>query len=170
MPPFRSRWGIDLRRRQGLAGRLGSERRQDAAHGADARRQRITIALDNVVRFAHAVLGACFAAAVRKGLLVSNPVARAEPPAPGDQNAGQVLDQEQLAALLNGFRGTTLYPIVATAAFTRARRNEILALRWADVNLADKTLTIGRALELTKAHGRRFEEPKTRRGRRTHRN
>jgi integrase len=79
------------------------------------------------VRFAHAVLGACFAAAVRKGLLVSNPVSRAEPPAAGDQDAGQVLDQDQLTALLAGFRGTTLYPIVATAAFTGARRNEILA-------------------------------------------
>ena len=119
------------------------------------------------VRFAHAVLGACLAAAVRKGLLVSNPVSRAEPPAPGDQNAGQVLDQEQLATLLAGFRGTTLYPIVATAAFTGARRNEILALRWSDVNLDDKTLTIARTLEMTKAHGRRFKEPKTRRGSRT---
>jgi integrase len=119
------------------------------------------------VRFAHAVLGACLAAAVRKGLLVSNPVSRAEPPAPADQDAGQVLDQEQLAALLAGFRGRTLYPIVATAAFTGARRNEILALQWSDVNLADKTLTIARTLEMTKAHGRRFKEPKTRRGCRT---
>jgi integrase len=119
------------------------------------------------VRFAHAVLGACLAVAVRKGLLLSNPVSRAEPPAPGDQNAGQVLDQEQLAALLAGFRGTTLYPIVATAAFTGARRNEILALQWSDVNLGDKTLTIARTLEMTKAYGRRFKEPKTRRGSRT---
>jgi len=31
----------------------------------------------------------------------------------------------------------------------------------------DKTLTIARALEMTKAHGRRFKEPKTGRGRRT---
>jgi integrase len=119
------------------------------------------------VRFAHAVLGACLAVAVRKGLLVSNPVSRAEPPAPGDQDAGQVLDQKQLAALLAGFRGTTLYPIVATAAFTGARRNEILALQWSDVNLDDKTLTIARTLEMTKARGRRFKEPKTRRGSRT---
>ena len=87
------------------------------------------------VRFGHAVLGASFAAAVRKGLLVSNPVSRAEPPALGDQDAGQVLDQDQLATLLAGFRGTTLYPIIATAAFTGARRNEILALQWADVKL-----------------------------------
>jgi integrase len=119
------------------------------------------------VRFAHAVLSACLAAAIRKGLLVSNPVSRAEPPAKADQEAGQVLEEDQLATLLSGFRGTSLYPIVATAAFTGARRNEILALRWSDVNLTEKTLTIARSLELTKAHGQRFKEPKTRRGRRT---
>jgi integrase len=119
------------------------------------------------VRFAHAVLGSCLAAAVRKDLLFNNPVSRADPPAHSDEAAGQVLDQEQLATLLAGFRRTTLYPIVATAALTGMRRNEMLALRWSDVNLAEKTLTISRSLELTKSHGWRFKEPKTRRGHRT---
>jgi integrase len=90
---------------------------------------------------------------------------KAEAPVAGASEAGQVLDQDQLTALLIGFRGSVLYPIVAVAAFTGARRNEILAPRWSD--LADKTLTIARALEETKARGRRFKEPKTRRGSRT---
>jgi integrase len=77
------------------------------------------------------------------------------------------VDSEQLADLLAGFRKLTLYPLIATAAFTGARRNELLALRWSDVNLAEKTLTITRSLEITKAHGWRFKEPKTKRGRRT---
>jgi integrase len=119
------------------------------------------------VRFAHAVLGSCLAAAVRKDLLFNNPVSRADPPVKSTEDAGQVLDQEQLATLLAGFRRMTLYPIVATAALTGMRRNEMLALRWSDVNLAEKTLTISRSLELTKAHGWRFKEPKTRRGSRT---
>jgi len=119
------------------------------------------------VHHVHTVLGACFGAAVRKGLLVSSPVAKAEAPVPGDSDAGQALDQEQLTALLAGFRGSTLYPIVAVAAFTGARRNEILALRWSDFDAGAKTLTIARTLEETKAHGRRFKEPKTRRGSRT---
>jgi integrase len=119
------------------------------------------------VHHVHTVLGACFSAAVRKGLLVASPVAKAEAPVPGDSEAGQVLDQEQLTALLAGFRGSTLYPIVALAAFTGARRNEILALRWSDFDAGAKTLTIARALEETRAHGRRFKEPKTRRGNRT---
>jgi integrase len=119
------------------------------------------------VHHIHTVLGSCLNAAVRKGLLIANPVKRAEAPSPGNDDGGQVIEQEQLATLMAGFRGTALYPIVATAAFTGARRNEILALRWADLDMAEKTLTIRRSLEETKAHGRRFKEPKTARGLRT---
>jgi integrase len=119
------------------------------------------------VHHVHTVFGACLNAAVRKGLLVVSPASRAEAPVPGESDAGQVLDQERLGALLIGFRGSVLYPIVAVAAFTGARRNEILALRWSDFDAAPKTLTIARSLEETKAHGRRFKEPKTRRGSRT---
>jgi integrase len=45
--------------------------------------------------------------------------------------------------------------------------NEILALRWSDFDVERKTLRIERAIEQTKAHGRRLKEPKTARGRRT---
>jgi len=113
------------------------------------------------------VLGACLAAAVRKGLLVVSPVSKAEAPVPGDSDAGQVLDQDQLTALLDGFRRSAIYATVAVAALTGARRNEILALRWSDFDAACSALTIARSLEETKAHGRRFKEPKTRRGVRT---
>jgi integrase len=116
------------------------------------------------VHHVHTVLGACLNAAVRKGLLVVSPASKAEAPVPGEAEVGQVLDQEQLTALLTGFRGSVLYPIVAVAAFTGARRNEILALRWADFDPGGSTLTIARSLEETKVHGRRFKEPKTRRG------
>jgi integrase len=119
------------------------------------------------VHHVHTVLGKCLTAAVRKGLLVVSPAAKAEAPVPGEAEAGQVLDQEQLTALLTGFRSSVLYPIVAVAAFTGARRNEILALRWADFDPARSTLMIARSLEETKAHGRRFKEPKTRRGSRS---
>jgi integrase len=119
------------------------------------------------VRITHAILGSCLDAAVRKGLILHNPTDRAEAPRAGDGEAGRVLDQEELATLLAGFRGKALYPIVVMAARTGMRRNEILALRWSDVDLANKSLSVTRSLELTKAHGWRFKEPKTRRGRRT---
>ncbi len=119
------------------------------------------------VRYVHIVLGSCFGMAARKGLIAANPVERAEAPAPGDGEGGAVLEQDELDALVKGFRGHPLYGIVCVAAYTGARRGEILALRWSDVNLDQKTITIARAVEETKRHGRILKEPKTERGRRT---
>src|SRR5262249_33396492 len=85
----------------------------------------------NTLCLLHTVFSACLGAAVRKGLLTANPIARAEKiPSAIEADHGQVLDQEQLASLVASFRGSTLHPIVALAAYTGARRNEILALRW----------------------------------------
>jgi integrase len=53
------------------------------------------------------------------------------------------------------------------AAATGARRNEILAFRWTDLDAERKTLRIERAWEPTKKFGLRLKPPKTARGFRT---
>jgi integrase len=68
---------------------------------------------------------------------------------------------------LQGFKGSTLFGIVATAAFTGARRNEVLALQWTDLDVENKTLRIERAIEETRQHGLVLKGPKTERGKRT---
>src|SRR5262249_34967457 len=73
---------------------------------------------------------------------------------------GVALEDEQLRKLVEGFKGSSLFAIVSVAAFTGARRNEILALRWCDLDTQKKELRIERALEETKAHGIRFKGPK----------
>jgi integrase len=88
-------------------------------------------------------------------------------PSPGEADHGIALDPEQLRALVEGFRGSTLYPIVCVAAFTGARRNEILALRWSDLNEAEKTLRIDRAIESVHGAPLAIKGPKTERGKRT---
>jgi integrase len=128
----------------------------------------------------HVVLGACLATATRKGLLVANPMLRVEQvpsvrPSPvsdldadGDQDdIGEGLTETELAALITGFRSSTIFHIVALAAATGARRNEILALRWTDLDAGQKTLRIERAWEPTKKFGLRLKAPKTARGLRT---
>jgi hypothetical protein len=50
-------------------------------------------------------------------------------PSPGESSHGMALDADSLRRVVEGFRGSALFPIVATAALTGARRNEILALR-----------------------------------------
>jgi integrase len=119
-------------------------------------------------RHVHSVLNACLAAAVRTGKIVSNPMDRVQqiPSAP-DNARGQALDETQLATLVQGFRRSALFGIVAVAAFTGARRGEILALRWSDFDPVAKSLRIERAVDETKAGGRAIKPPKTARGIRT---
>jgi integrase len=115
----------------------------------------------------HTTFGACLGAAVRTGLLSLNPMARLlKVPSPGEADHGMALDEDQLRTLVAGFSGLVLFPIVAVAAFTGARRNEILALRCSDLDAGKKTLRIERALEET-SDGLSFKEPKTARGKRT---
>jgi integrase len=119
------------------------------------------------IHHVHVVLGACFKSAIKKKLIAASPVAGAEAPSPGEADHGQALDAEQLRTLVNGFRGSVLFTIIAIAAFTGARRNEVLALRWRDLDIPNKTLRIERALEETEKFGLAFKEPKTSRGKRT---
>jgi len=87
-------------------------------------------------------------------------IAPRKTPSAGESDHGVALDDEQLRKLVRGFKDNQLYAIVSVAAFTGMRRNEILALRWSDLDAAKKTLRIERALEETKQHGIRFKGPK----------
>jgi integrase len=119
-------------------------------------------------RHVHSVLNACLGLATRTRKLSRNPMLElAKVPSPGEADHGQVLEAEQLRALVQGFKGSALFGIVAAAAFTGARRNEILALQWADLDVENKTLRIERAIEETEQHGLRLKAPKTERGKRT---
>jgi integrase len=80
---------------------------------------------------------------------------------------GEGLSETELAALVAGFSTSSLYPVIAAAAATGARRNELLALRWTDLDPGRKTLRIEWALEQTKKFGIRRKRPKTKRGWRT---
>jgi integrase len=121
----------------------------------------------NTVRFAHAVLSSCLRSAVKKGLVLHNVAEKAEAPAPIESEVGQALEAGQLRTLLDGFRGRVLYPIVATAIFTGARRSEILGLRWTDLDLKARTLRIERSVEFTRKYGLNLKEPKRAKHKRT---
>jgi integrase len=115
----------------------------------------------------HTVLGACLSTAVRKGLIATSPLERAEKiPSPGESDHGIALEEHELRTLVEGFKSSPLYPIVCVASFTGARRNEILALRWADLDLAYKTLRFERAIEQVRKQPLTLKEPKTARGKR----
>ena len=115
----------------------------------------------------HNCLRPCLASAVKKKLLIGDPCDDAEAPVPGDTDDIVILDEDQLATLVRGFRGHPLEMIVDIAACTGARRNEVIALRWTDIDIDNRTITICRSVEETQEHGRHLKEPKTARGRRT---
>ena len=127
----------------------------------------------------HVVFGACLATAHRKGEIANNPMAKVEQvpslslqPENAEEaevdSIGEGLSEPGLSALVDGFKSSSsLHAIVALAAATGMRRNELLALRWTDLDVEKKTLRIERALERTKKFGIRVKPPKTRRGFRT---
>jgi integrase len=123
---------------------------------------------DRTALMLHTVLGKCLAAAVRQRKLAISPMAYLlQVPSPEEKTHGTVLDNAQLHKLIDGFRNSVLYEIVCVAAFTGARRNEILALRWSDLDPQAKTLRIERSVEITRDAPLAFKSPKTERGKRT---
>src|SRR5262245_62692341 len=79
-----------------------------------------------------------------------------------------MLQPDQAAALLERLHGKQpLYLLVLLALATGMRRNEMLGLRWRDVDLDVGRLTIEQSLEETAAYGIRVKGPKTKHGRRT---
>jgi integrase len=114
------------------------------------------------------VLRACLQAAVDIGkLLQVNPAATIKKPSAEDSDIGIALEQEKIAALVEGFRGSTLFDLTFLVAFTGVRREEALALRWSDFDPSAKTLRIERALGYTPKFGLQFKVPKSKRSRRT---
>jgi integrase len=97
------------------------------------------------VRNIAGVLSSVFSRAIRWGLLAVNPVTNSEPPIPAKRK-GISLTTAQLDLLIGGATGPwcmTTYLIVDAAL--GARRGEVLALRWPDIDESGR-VTIARSL------------------------
>jgi integrase len=77
----------------------------------------------------------------------------------------EVLDEQEIAILLDHLRDHWLYMPVLVAISTGLRRVEIIALRWSDLDLAKGTLQVSRSVEEIDGSFR-FKSPKTDRSRR----
>ena len=88
------------------------------------------------VTYVHAVLRKAFRdAVVVEQLLPSNPIERAKRPRKTATEPGTVWHPAQLAAFLATARGHRLFAFYHLAAYTGARRGELLNLRWRDISL-----------------------------------
>jgi len=114
----------------------------------------------------HRILSQSLKQAVKWQLLANNPADAVEPPRPSRPEM-VVLDDNQTATLLGAAESTPLFLPVLLAATTGMRRGEVLALRWSNVDLDQKRLSVAQTLEKSRSRGLRFKQPKTKRSRRT---
>ena len=95
------------------------------------------------IDYVHAVLRKAFRDAVEVDqVLSSNPVERAKRPRRDVQEPGTVWTTDQLKTFLQIMSAHRLSAFFHVAAYTGARRGELLNLRWSDVDLDDKQITI----------------------------
>ncbi|WP_020580009.1 tyrosine-type recombinase/integrase [Actinopolymorpha alba] len=118
------------------------------------------------VDYVHAVLRKAFNDAVQVDeVLAVNPAERAKRPKKTHRDApGTVWDASQLRLFLGVAQQHRLYAFFHLAAFTGARRGELLNLRWADVDLDSRAVTFRTSADVIDG-GRVQGSPKGGRGR-----
>ena len=121
----------------------------------------------NTLQHYHAFLSSVFSRAVVWQLIDSNPCDRVQPPKHETPDV-QVLDENEIAQLLKALE--TAPPLYSTmtqlALFTGARREELCALRWSDVDFERATIRFERSMQRIPGAGVVFAPPKTKRSRR----
>ena len=121
----------------------------------------------NTVQHYHRMLSSVFTKAVQWGLVPENPCKRAEAPKAEEIDV-QALEELDVAKLLNALQDapTQFSVITQLALFTGARRGEICALSWSDIDLEKGTISINRTVQFIPGTGLVFNPPKTKRSRR----
>jgi integrase len=120
----------------------------------------------STIAAAHGALRTAIAHAVKTEILARN-VAKIISPPKVEKDEVVSLTEDQVADVLDKLSGDPVYPIAAVAIGTGARRGEIAALTWADIDLDAKVMKIRRSLEQTKKYGIRVKAPKSKAGKRT---
>jgi integrase len=105
-------------------------------------------------RLVHRVLGV----AMREGRLRQNVAALTERPR-AQRHERRHFSRTEIERIMKVAVGSAFWPLIALALATGARRGELLALRWSDVDLDRGAIAIRRSLEQTK-DGVREKQPK----------
>lgn len=105
------------------------------------------------VRRLHAVLSAALNTAERWGWIAISPARRSRPPI-ARPTAIRVPTPDQLTKLIQSAEATdpVLATAIALAALTGARRGELVALRWSDVDLEGGSVQIERSISIVEGN------------------
>lgn len=118
------------------------------------------------VKHHHRVLAEAMKKAVNWQLINVNPCDAVDAPKP-EKKEMRALDERESATLLDISKGTRLYIPILIALTTGLRRGELIGLKWSDIDLTMKTLSINRTIEQTSKSGIVEKTPKTKRSRRS---
>ena len=119
---------------------------------------------NRTVLHVHRILSQCLKWAVRQNYIGRNPCELVDPPSPRNRTMC-TLSAFEVGILLDNAQSNYYYPVIYTAISTGLRRNELLGLRWRDVDLDLLAISVSRTLY--KGKGRvEFKEPKTKYSRR----
>lgn len=114
----------------------------------------------------HTILHRALRDAVRWNLVSRNIAEAADPPNTSRAKEFRTWSRSELREFLAGVSTDRLFAAFVTAASTGFRRGELLGLRWFDVDLDGRRLSIRQSL-ISIEYEVRISEPKTSRGRRT---
>jgi integrase len=100
--------------------------------------------------------------AVRRGLAVRNPAAHATVPAVAAREAARAsLTPEQARVLFAACDGEHLGPMIRLGLLVGMRPGELAGLRWRDVDLDRRILTVGHAVQMRGSRGHHVDVLKT---------
>ncbi len=119
----------------------------------------------SVVEHAHLRLSKALNEAVKRQLIYRNPCQSVSAPK-AEKRELRPPDARAIHRLLETARDTEYYEVLHTAFYTGMRRNEILGLRWRDVDLNEGSISVGRSLYRAKGGQSIYLTPKTAKSRR----
>jgi integrase len=118
------------------------------------------------VDYIHVTLQKALSQAMRDDLVSRNVAAGERPRSSRTRQEIKALTSAQARALLSAARGGRNEALYVVAVHTGLRQGELLGLKWADLDLAGRRLSVRRALKVT-VHGLDFVPPKNRASRRS---
>jgi integrase len=110
------------------------------------------------IRYLHGVIYGALEQAKKEGMIIFNPADSVKLPKL-ERPEVKFFDSEQVSAFLQAAQNTPYFTAYYLELATGLRRGELLGLRWCDVDLEAKTVSVNQGLVRTKA-GLVFQPPK----------
>jgi integrase len=118
------------------------------------------------VDYIHVTLQKALGQAMRDDLIARNVAAGERPRSSRKRAEIKALSSKEASALLTAAQGTRNEALYVVAVHTGLRQGELLGLKWTDVDLAGRRLSVRRTLKVTD-HGLDFGPPKNNASRRS---